>query len=160
MKITIGPIYLDIRLFLRLCLPATVFIGLCTGIFVAFVAVLSMVDPIVSRFIGEAWLLLLIFYIILGVAFTCFVARLLRRSFGSEELRVQRRMAALSGSPFYVLCLLCFVTCILGLLYPDAMNGAAIFTTTVGFVGLGLVSLSYLLLLRFFLSRSTAFDPV
>src|SRR5438132_717551 len=111
MKITIGPISLDLRLFFRLWLPATVFIGLCTGIFVAFDAVLLLIDQIappswLDLLIGTAWLLLLIFYILLGVAFTRFVARLLRRSFGLEELRVQRRMVALSGFPFYVLCLL------------------------------------------------------
>lgn len=32
MKITIGPISLDILLIFRLCLPAAVFIGLCTVI--------------------------------------------------------------------------------------------------------------------------------
>src|SRR5438067_380044 len=96
MKIPIGPIFLYTRLFFRLCLPATMLIGLCTGIFVAFLAVLNTIDQIAPGFIGGAWLLLLIFYILLGVAFTRFVAHLLRRSFESEEWRVQRRMAALS----------------------------------------------------------------
>jgi hypothetical protein len=156
MKITIGSISLDILLLLRLCLPVTVFIGLCTGIFLAFGAVLRMMDQIALHFIGEAWLLLLIFYIILGVAFIRFFAHLLRRSFGSEELRVQRRMAAWSGLPFYALCLLCFVMSIFGILYPDAMDVVAIYAYMVGFVGFGLVSLSYLLLFRFFLGRSAA----
>src|ERR1700730_6890196 len=107
MKITIRQIFLGVRLFIRLCLPATVFIGVCTGIFIAFISFLQFLSSITRdyRFIGEAWLLLFIFYIIFGVAFISFNARLIHRSFGSEELRVQRRMAVLSGLPFCGLCL-------------------------------------------------------
>jgi hypothetical protein len=156
-KITIGPISLDIRLFFRLCLPATVFIVLCTGIFVAFIAVLPTIAQIAPGFIGGAWLLLLIFYIILGVAFIYFAARLLRASFGSEESRVKRRMAILSGFPFYALSLLCLLGGIaIGLLFPAAMNAATAFASVVGFLGFALVSCSYLLLLRFCLGRLTA----
>jgi hypothetical protein len=155
MKITIGPISLDIFLFFRLWLPPSVFIGLCAGIFVAFGAVLRMLDQIDLRFIGVAWLLLLIFYIIFGVAFTRFVARLLRRSFGLEELRVQRRMVVLSGFPFYALCLFFLMSSIVCILSPD-VDVVALYASVAGFLGFGLVSCSYLLLLRFFLGRSTA----
>jgi hypothetical protein len=156
MKITLGPLSLDILLFLRLCLPATVFIGLCTGILLAFNPVLLMLDQIAPGFIGGAWLLLLIFYIVLGVAFTRFAARLLRGSFGSEEWRVQRRMATLSGLPFYALCLLCLMATLVCFLFPDMVNGPTVFASEVGFLGFALVSCSYLLLLRFFLRGSTA----
>lgn len=160
MKITIGSISLDILLFLRLCLPATVFIGLCTGILLAFDPVLLLLDQLTPRswlelVIGTAWLLLLILYIILGVAFTHFAARLLRGSFGSEEWHVQRRMAALSGFPFYALCLLGLMATIACILFPDMVNGVTAFASEVCFLGFALVSCSYLLLLRFFLARST-----
>jgi hypothetical protein len=156
MKITIGPISLDIMLFLRLCLPTIVFIGLCTGILLAFNPVLLLLDQIAPGFIGAAWLLLLILYIILGVAFTYFAARLLRGSFASEELRVQRRMASLSGLPFYALCLLCLMSTIVCILFPDMVSGPTAFASEAGFVGFALVSCGYLLLVRFFLGRSTA----
>jgi hypothetical protein len=160
MKITIGPISLDILLFLRLCLPATVFIGLCTGILLAFNLVLLLIDQITPRgwqelLIGTAWLLLLILYITLLVAFIRFAARLLRGSFGSEELRAQRRMATLSGFPFYALCLLSLMVTIASFLFPDSSNGVTAFTSEVGFLSFALVSCSYFLLLRFFLGRST-----
>ena len=156
MKITLGPISLDILLFLRLCLPATVFIGLCTGILLAFNPVLLILDQIALDFIGVAWLLLLIFYILFGVAFTRFAARLLRGSFGSEEWRVQWRMAILSGLPFYALSLLCLVSIVFCFLFPDMATGPTVFASEFGFLGFALVSGSYLLLLRFFLRRSTA----
>ena len=156
MKITLGSLSLDVLLFLCLCLPATVFIGLCTGIILAFDSVLLMLDQIAPGFIDGAWLSLLILYIVLGVAFTYFVARLLRRSFGSEERRVQRRMAILSGFPFYALCLLCLMMIIYYSLFPDAVTGLAAFASVAGFLGFALVSCSYLLLLRFFLRGSIA----
>jgi hypothetical protein len=160
MKITIGPISFDILLFFRLWLPATLFFGLCAGIFVAFDLVLLLIDQIappswLDLLIGTAWLLLLIFYILLGVAFTRFNARLLRRFFGLEELRVQRRMAILSGVPFYAFCLLClsaFIVCI----YSPDVEPAALYASGFGFLGFVLVSCGYLLLLRFFSGRSTA----
>src|SRR5437763_11160529 len=97
MKTTMRQIFLGIRLLVRLCLPATVFIGLCTGMLLPFNLVLQMLDQIAPRFIDGAWSSLLIFYIVFGVALICFNAHLIHRSFGSEELRVQRHMAALSG---------------------------------------------------------------
>jgi|SRR5579884_2560307 len=155
MKITIGSISLDILLLLRLFLPATVFIGLCMGILLAFNLVLLLLDQIAPGFIGAAWLLLLIVYIVLGVAFTYLIARLLRSSFESEEARVQRRRVILSGLPFYVLSLLCLVSTIRCILFPDMVSGLAAFVSEAGFVGFALVSCSYLLLLRFFLRRLT-----
>lgn len=133
------------------------FIGLCTGIFVAFISLLGTITLTQQSplFVGGAWLLLLIFYIILGVAFTRFADRLLHGSFGSEEWRVQRRMAILSGFPFYALCLLCLMASIMSLLFAD-VNAATAFVSVVGFLGFALVSCSYVLLLHFFLRSSIA----
>src|SRR5436190_20482046 len=102
MKINMTQIFLGVRLLVRLCLPATLFIGLCTGIFIAFIAFLQFLGNITrdGRFMGGSWLSLFIFYIICGVALIRFNVRLIHRSFGSEEVRVQRRMAFLSGFPF------------------------------------------------------------
>lgn len=159
MKITVGPISLDILLFLRLWWPAIVFIGLCTGIFLLFDQVLLMLDQIAPGFIGGAWLLLLIFYILLGVAFTYLIARLLRRSFGSEEWRIQRRRVILSGAPFYVLCLLFLAAGIVILLNQDLqsveMIGAVFFFSLAAFLLFALTSGGYVMLTLFFLGRST-----
>jgi hypothetical protein len=160
LKITIGPISLDILLFIRLWLPTIVFIGVCIGIILAFNPVLLLIDQIappawLDPLIGTAWLLLLILYIMLGVAFTRFSARLLRGSFGTKELRIQRRMALLSGLPFYLLCWPGLMGIILCIFFPDMMNPMSAFVSVAGFVGFALVSGSYLLLLRFFLVRST-----
>jgi hypothetical protein len=159
MKISIGPITLDIGLFLRLCLPTVVFIGLCTGIFLAFNPVLLLIDRIAPHawlwpLIGTAWLLLLILYIMLGIAFTRFAARRLRASFGSEELRVQRRMALVSGLPFYATCLLCFMETLVCVFSLDTVNPLTLYVSAAGFLGFALVSGSYLLLIRFLLGRS------
>jgi len=98
--------------------------------------------------------LLLIFYIIFGVAFIHFNARLIHGSFRLEELRVQRRMAALCGLPFCVVCLLFLMNGIVYILYPVSdIVGAQLWVSAVGFLGFGLVSFSYLLLIRFFLGR-------
>jgi hypothetical protein len=153
MKITREQIFLTICLFFLLCLPAIVFICLCVGIFLAFGVVLLAIAQNGPLVIGGAWLSLLIFYIVFGVAFTRFVARLLHAYFGAEERRVQRRMAFLSGSPFYALCLLCLVATIVCFLFPDMVSGLTAFASELGFVGFGLVSCSYLLLLRFFSLR-------
>jgi hypothetical protein len=161
MKITIGPISLDFLLFLRLWLPATVFIVLCLGIFLlAFHPVLLLLDQIARGFIGLAYLLLLILYIILGVAFTYFTTRLLRRSFASEEWRIQRRMVILSGIPFYALCL--FLLALgMGILLDPAvqsmeMIGGVLALSLAGAPGFALISCGYVILALFFLRRSTA----
>jgi hypothetical protein len=160
MKITVGPISLDLLLFLRLWWPATVFIVLCTGILLPFNLVLQMLDQIAPSFIGGAWLLLLIFYILLGVAFTHFAARLLRRSFGSEEWRLQRRKVILSGFPFYALCLFFLTAGIVIILTPDVnsieMIGAVLAFSLAGAIGFALISCGYVLLALFFLGRSTS----
>lgn len=157
MKITVGPISLNLRLLLRLWLPAIVFIGLCTGLFVVFIAILPTIAQAAPRFLEGVWLLLFIIYIVSGVAFTRFIARLLRTSFGSEELRIQRRMAILSGVPFYAMSLLCLLAGIaVGLFFPDQLNAPTAFVGVAGCVGFALVSGGYLLLLRSFLDRSTA----
>ncbi len=157
MKLTLGPLAFDILLLLRLWLPAVVLIGLCTGILVSFDPVLLLIDQIappsqLGLFIGIAWLSLLLFYILLGVAFTYFSARLHRRSFGSEEWRVQRRMVILSGVPSYAFCLLCLFLTLIGIFSPNA-NSVGVYAFGIGFLVSGLFSCSYLLLIRFFLRR-------
>jgi len=160
MKITLGPLSFDIFLLIRLCWPAVVFVGLCGGILLAFDPVLLMIDQFAPAawqwpLIGIAWLSLLILYIILGVVFTHLVARLIRRSFGTEALRVQRRMATLSGLPFYALCLFGLLVAIFCFLFPDMVNALTGFIYEVCFVVFALVSCCYFFLLRFLLGRAT-----
>lgn len=154
MKMDIRQIFLGVRLLIRLCWPATVFIGLCTGILIAFGGFLQFLSNITrdGRFIGGSWLLLLIFYIIFGVALIRFNAHLIHRSFGSEELRIQRRMATLSGLPFYAVCLLFLSMNIYNFFDPN-VGGPAAFFGVAGFFGFILISCSYFLLIRFFLGR-------
>ncbi len=163
MKRTLGPISLDRRLFfllVRFGLAVIVFFGVCTGIFLAFGAFLRLLDQIAPSFMRNGWLVLLLwvvlllFYIILGVAFTRIVASLLRRSFEGEELPARKWMAILSGVPFNVLCLLSLYATLVGILSDG--DPAGVYASGVGFVLFGLTSCSYLLLLRFFLRRSTA----
>jgi hypothetical protein len=106
MNITIGKFSFDVLLLIRLWLPAIVFIGLCTGIFIAFDSLLLLLDQIAPGLIPVAWLSLFVLYIVLGVTFTFIVARMVRRSFKSKELLVQRRMAYLSGLSLYACGLL------------------------------------------------------
>jgi hypothetical protein len=161
MKRTLGPISLDRRLFfllVRFGLTTIVFFGVCTGTFLAFGAFLQVLDQIAPSFMGNGWLVLLLwvvlllFYILVGVAFTRVVASLLRRSFEAEEVRARKWIAILSGVPFLVLCLLSFCATIVGLLSDG--EPAGVYASGVGFVLFGLASWSYLLLLRFFLRRS------
>ncbi len=162
MKITMAQIFSGMLLLIRLWLPAIVFIGLCMGIFLAFDSVLLLIDQIaaptwLNTLIGIAWLSLFILYIMLGVAFTYLSARLLRRSFGSKELRVQRRMAILSGLPFYALCLLFLMTTIaFFILFSDTVNPVTAYASAAGFLLLSLASCGYWLLVRFLLGRSSA----
>jgi hypothetical protein len=152
MKINIGQIFLGTRLFIRLCLPATVFIGLCTGILMAFGAFLRTFSQTYPSNVGGSWLSLFIFYIIFGVALIRFNARLIHSSFGSEELRVQRHMAALSGLPFYVVCLLCLMMCILSILSDE--NPVIVYAMAFGFLVFIFASCGYFLLIRFFLVKN------
>jgi hypothetical protein len=157
MKITIGPFSLDILLLLRLWLPPAVFIILCIVIFFLHDMLLLKLDDIAPNLIGAAWLSLLLLYIIGGVAFTYFYARFFRASLASEDARSQKNTALLSGLPFYVLCFLFLLDMLYCLFVPDdTVGGLAAFVSVVGFVGFALVSGAYLLLLRFFLRRSTA----
>ncbi|MBV9710117.1 MAG: hypothetical protein JO011_04255 [Ktedonobacteraceae bacterium] len=150
MKITKEQIISFVLLLLRLCWPATVLIGLCTGMFLAFDPVLLWLDQVAPWFIGGAWLSLLIIYILLGVAFILFSARRLRCRYGSEAVHVQGRMAVLSGLPFYAICLFFLMTSIYTGYDPN-VSGAGAFFSVAGFFGFVLISLSYLLLLFFFL---------
>jgi hypothetical protein len=146
MKITTKQIISFVLLLIRLCWPATVFIGLCTTMILAFDPVLLLLDQIAPWFIGGAWLSLLIIYIILGIAFTLISVRRLRGLYGSEAAHVQGRMAVLSGLPFYVTCLLFLMMSINSMRDPNIGGGAA-FISVAGFFGFILVSFSYLLLL-------------
>jgi hypothetical protein len=157
MKITIGPFSLDILLLLRLWLPSVVFIGLCTALFfLPFHMLLLTLDDVARNLIGIAWLSLLLLYIIAGIAFIYFYARFLRVSFASEGARGQRKMATLSGLPFYVLCFLFLLDMMYCLFSPVDVPAAAAFVSVLGFVGFALVSGAYTLLLHFFLRRPTA----
>jgi hypothetical protein len=150
MNITKEQIISFVLLLLRLCWPATVFIGLCTGMLLAFDPVLLLLDQIAPWFIGGAWLSLLIIYILLGIAFLLFSARRLRSLYGSEAVHVQGRMAVLSGLPFYTVCLLFLMMSINSSLDPNIGGGAAFFSVA-GFFGFVLISLSYVMLLFYFL---------
>lgn len=152
MKITIGSFTFDVLLFIRVCLPATVFIGVCTGVLLVFNLVLRTVGQIAPSFIGVTWLSLLIFYIMFGIAFTRFAAKFLRDTFSTEGLHVQRRMALLSGAPFYALCSLCLLMTIYSFYDPD-VSGASAFVSLVGFVLFAMASGGYLTLVHFFLGR-------
>lgn len=153
MKITKEQIISSVLLLLRLCWPATAFIGLCAGMFLAFDLVLLWLDQVAPSFIGGAWLSMLITYLLLGIAFTLFSVRRLRSLYGSEIVRVQERMAVLSSLPFYTLCLLFLWMSISNISNPNASGAAALFSVA-GFVGSALVSFSYPLLLLFFLGLS------
>ncbi len=160
MKITIGPIPIFLLL-LRLWLSATVFLGLCAGIFfLAFHPFLLLLDQTARGFIGAAYLVLLILYIILGVAFTSFAARLLRRSLESEEWRTKILMVILSGVPFYVPGLLLLALGLSIPLNPAAqsieMIGAVFTFSLAGALGFALLSCGYVILALFFLRRPTA----
>jgi hypothetical protein len=62
MNITIGKFSFDVLLLIRLWLPAIVFIGLCTGIFIAFDSLLLLLDQIAPGLIPVAWLSLFVLY--------------------------------------------------------------------------------------------------
>src|SRR5947199_8086316 len=104
MTMNTTPLFLRACLLARLCLPAIVFIGLCTGTLLVFGTILALVSEQITHDMvlnGLLWLSLLIFYIVFGIAFIRFNAHLIRRSFESQALPIQRRMATLSGLPFY-----------------------------------------------------------
>ena len=103
MNITREQIYSATRSLLRILLPATVFIILCTGIFVAFLTCLQLIPdsqkpPVPISTYGLGFLIL---FIVLEVAFIFFEARFLRKHFGQKELPIQRLVVFLSGIPFF-----------------------------------------------------------
>jgi hypothetical protein len=159
MKISLESVFFYTLVFILLCLPVALFIGLCACIFVVFHLFLLVLDqffpPSQMGAIIVAWLLLLVLYIVLGVLFIRLVARLFRGFFASMERRTRRRIALLSGSPFYALCLLGLLATLFCCVFPDLVNGLTAFVSLLCFVGFALVSGGYLLLLRLFLGRST-----
>ena len=155
MNITIGKFSFDILLLIRLWLPAIVFIGLCVGIFIAFDSLLLLLDQIAPGLILVAWLSLFVLYIVLGVTFTFIAARMVRRSFKSKELLVQRRIAYLSGLPLYVCGLLFLGASIRANFIPD-LPAAAVFASIVLFLLFCMASGGYLLMVRFLFLRRPA----
>jgi hypothetical protein len=154
MNITIGKFSFDVLLLIRLWLPAIVFIGLCVGIFIAFDSLL-LLDQIAPGLILVAWLSLFVLYIVLGVTFTFIAARMVRRSFKSKELLVQRRMAYLSGLPLYACGLLFLGASIRANFIPD-LPAAAVFASMVLFLLFCMASGGYLLMVRFLFLRRPA----
>jgi hypothetical protein len=150
MKLNRVQIVSNIWLLIRLCVPVTVFIVVCTGLLLPFDGLLLWLDQVAPNLIGLAWLSLLIIYIVGGVALIRLVAGLLRRFFGSEEVRVQERMVFLSGVPFYVSCLLFFLVGLFELFDPNTGAGAAFFSL-VGFFAFCLITVIYLYLTGSFL---------
>ncbi len=151
MKIIIGPITFDILQIIRACLPATIFICFCVGIFLGS---LEMIPDSGLNSIGIAlavWLGLLLVYIVLGVIFTYLTARFFHRSFGMEDQHVQTKIALVSGIPFYAVSLLGLI----GTVYGYTSGGAS-FTSLLAFIGFISISIGYLLLLRFFSKRLSA----
>ena len=136
MKIMLRIVLESIRLFALVCLPVTVFLSLCTGIFIAFV--------FLHLFLFDGALLwLLIFYIIVEVAFTYFHARIIYKYFSSKKILVQRCIVALGGLSFYILC---YYFC--GLL-----SSLQLLLDNFVFVVINTMSFSYLLLLWLFWRR-------
>src|SRR5450631_2339608 len=103
MKITREQIYSATRSLLRILLPATVFIILCTGIFVAFLTCLQLIPDSQKPPVGICTygLGFFILFIVLEVVFIFFEVRFLRKHFGHKELPTQRFVVFLSGIPFY-----------------------------------------------------------
>ena len=155
MNITIGKFSFNVLLLIRLWLPAIVFIGLCVGIFIAFDSLLLLLDQIAPGLIRVAWLSLFVLYIILGVTFTFIAVRMVRRSFKSKELLVQRHMAYLSGLPLYACGLLFLGASIRANFIPD-LPAAAIFASIVLFLLFCMASGGYLLMVRFLFLRRPA----
>ena len=155
MNITLEQIYSATRLLLRIFLPATVFIILCTGIFVAFFTSLQLIPdsqkPPVP--ISIYWLGLLILFIVLGVAFSFFEARFLRKHFGHKELPTQRFVVLLSGIPFYTVGILFILTFVYS--NGPTIPAAALFASAVGALGFFIISCVYFFLTWFLLKRST-----
>ena len=154
MNITLEQIYSATRSLLRIFLPATVFIILCTGIFVAFLTCLQLIPdsqkppvPISIYCLG-----FLILFIVLEVAFSFFEATFLRKHFGHKELPIQRVVVFLSGIPFYVVEILFILTFV----YSNNHNipAAALFVSAVGSLGFFIISCIYLFLTFFLLKRS------
>ena len=155
MNITLEQIYSATRSLLRIFLPATVFIILCTGIFVAFLTCLQLIpDSLKPPVTFSTYCLgLLILFIVLEVAFIFFEARFLRKHFGHKELPIQRFVVFLSGVPFYTVEILFILTFV----YSNDPNipAAALFVSAVGSLGFFIISCVYFFLTWFLLKRST-----
>ena len=155
MNITLEQIYSATRSLLRIFLPATVFIILCTSIFVAFLACLQLIPDSLKPSIPFSifWLGLFILLIVLGVVFIFFEARFLRKHFGHKELPIQRFVVFLSGIPFYIVDILFILTFV----YNNDPNApaAALFVSAVGSLGFFILSCIYFFLTWFLFKRST-----
>src|SRR5690242_19169649 len=99
MKRIIGPLTFDIFQIIRACLPATIFICICIGVFLVCLEMIPDSDTNYSiGIVLAAWLGL---YIVLGVIFTYLTARFFHRSFGMKDQHFQTKIALVSGIPFY-----------------------------------------------------------
>ncbi len=155
MNITFEQISSATRSLLRIFLPATVFLILCTGIFVAFLTCLQLLPdsqkpPVPFSIYCLGFLIL---FLALEVAFSFFEARFLRKHFGQKELPIQRFIVFLSGIPFYTVEVLFILTFV----YSNDPNipTAAVFVSAVGSLGFFLLSCVYFFLTWFLLKRST-----
>ena len=155
MNITFEQIYSATRSLLRIFLPATVFLILCTGIFAAFLACLLLLADSQKLPVSFSIYCLgfLILFLVLGVAFCFFEARFLRRHFGHKELPSQRFVVFLSGIPFYIVEILFILTFV----YSNDPNipTVALFVSAVGSLGFFIISCVYFFLTWFLLKRST-----
>jgi hypothetical protein len=155
MNITFDQIYSATRSLLRIFLPATVFLILCTGIFGAFFTCLLLLPdgqklPVTFSTYCLGFLIL---FLALEVAFCFFEARFLRKQVGHKELPTQRFVVFLSGIPFYIVEILFILTFV----YSNDPNipAAALFVSAVGALGFFIISCVYFFLTWFLLKRST-----
>lgn len=153
MNITREQIYAAIRFLLRIFLPATVFIILCTGIFAAFLACLQFLPESLKIGASIYWLGILVLFIVFGVAFCFFEARFLRKHFGHKEIPAQRLIVFLSGIPFYTIGIL-FIITFIGSNDPN-IPAAALFASAVGSLGFFIISCVYFFLTWSLLKRSS-----
>lgn len=155
MNITREQIYSAMRSLSRIFLPTTVFILLCTGIFVAFLTCLQLLPDSLKPPVGMSIYCLGFFILFIGleVVFILFAAKFLRKHFGHKELPAQRFVVFLSGVPFYIVEILFILTFVYS--NDPTIPAAALFMSAAGFLGVFIMSCIYLFLTWFLLKRST-----
>lgn len=155
MNITLERIYSATLSLLRIFLPAIVFILLCTGIVVAFLTCLKLLPDSLKPPVPFSidMLGLFILFLVLEAAFVFFEVRSLSKQFGHKELPIQRRIAFLSGIPFYTVEILFILTFV----YSNDPNtpAAALFVSAAGSLAFFIMSCVYIFSTWFLLKRST-----